>query len=214
LKRRSNTLKAGRLLFHEKRLSSSGYKLIAGIDEAGRGPLAGPVVAGAVILKSLNFHEDVDDSKKLSPGKREKAYLEIMEKAIVGVGIIGEKEIDEINIYRATIRAMEEAVANLERAPDYILVDGMMRLVTKCPVKCIVRGDSLSLSIAAASIIAKVTRDRLMLKYHETYPQYGFAKHKGYPTRFHRLALQKHGPSPIHRFSFRPVKALSRYSRG
>lgn len=181
--------------------------MIAGIDEAGRGPLAGPVVAGAVILKSLKFREYIDDSKKLSPRKREKAYQEIMEKAIVGVGIIGEKEIDEINIYRATIKAMQEAVANLKRAPDYILVDGRMRIVTKCPVKAIVRGDSLSLSIAAASIIAKVTRDRLMLKYHEIYPQYGFARHKGYGTKLHMKALEEHGPSPIHRFSFRPVKS-------
>jgi len=206
LKRRSNTLKLKILLRHEKRLNSQGLKLIAGIDEAGRGPLAGPVVAGAVILKDFNFKEDIDDSKKLSPKKREKAYGEIVEKAIVGVGIVNEKTIDEINIYRATIRAMQEAVANLKIPPEYVLVDGRMKLPTKCPIKCIVGGDSKSLSIAAASIIAKVTRDRIMIKFDSIYPQYGFARHKGYGTKFHMSALEKHGPSPIHRFSFHPVK--------
>jgi len=168
--------------------------------------LAGPVVAGAVILKSLDFSEDIDDSKKLTPKKRDKAYLEIMSKAVVGIGIVDEKTIDRINIYRATIKAMEIAIANLNMAPEYVIVDGKMRLSTKCPLKCIIRGDSESLSIAAASIIAKVTRDRMMLKYHDEYPQYGFDKHKGYGTKTHKLALQEHGPSPIHRFSFRPVK--------
>lgn len=179
------------------------------MDEAGRGPLAGPVVAGAVILKSFKFRAEVNDSKKLSAKKRERAYLEIIEKAVVGVGIVDEKTIDRINIYRATIKAMEEAVANLEIPPDYIIVDGKVPLVTKCPIKCIIRGDSQSISIAAASIIAKVTRDRLMLEYHQTYPQYSFAQHKGYGTKIHKLALQTHGPSPIHRFSFRPVKELA-----
>jgi ribonuclease HII len=126
----------------------------------------------------------------------------------VGIGIIDEKVIDQINIYRATIRAMEQAIARLERAPDYVIVDGRMRLSTKCPIRCIVGGDGKSLSIAAASIIAKVTRDRIMLKYDELYPQYGFARHKGYGTKFHIQALNKHGPSPIHRFSFRPIKDL------
>ena len=193
---------------HERKLNSLGYGIIAGVDEAGRGPLAGPVVAGAVILTSLDFSEDIDDSKKLTPKKRDKAYLEIMSKAIVGVGMIDEKTIDEINIYRATIKAMEMAIANLSISPEYIIVDGRMKLVTKCPLKCIIRGDSESLSIAAASIIAKVTRDRLMLKYHDEYPQYGFDRHKGYGTKMHKIALQNHGPSPIHRFSFRPVKEL------
>jgi len=201
--------KLSRLLLHEKRLSKNGYNLIAGVDEAGRGPLAGPVVAGAVILKSLKFNSDIDDSKKLSAKKRDKAYAEILLKAVVGVGIVDEKVIDRINIYRATIRAMEMAIADLKIYPDYVIVDGRVKIVTKCPVKCIIRGDSLSLSIAAASIIAKVTRDRLMLKYHEIYPQYNFAQHKGYPTKSHKLALKEHGPSPIHRFSFQPVKMLA-----
>lgn len=181
---------------------------MAGVDEAGRGPLAGPVVAASCILKTTDFTEEIDDSKKLTPKKRDKAFREILEKCIVGIGIVDEKIIDEINIYRATIRAMEEAISKLERAPDYVIVDGRMHLSTKCPTKCIIRGDSKSLSIAAASIIAKVTRDRLMLKYDELYPQYGFARHKGYGTKFHKLALAKHGPSPIHRFSFRPVREL------
>jgi ribonuclease HII len=174
----------------EKRLKRSGYELVAGIDEAGRGPLAGPVVASAVILKDLNFTARIDDSKKLSAKKREKAYHEILEKAHVGIGIVSEKTIDEINIYRATIKAMEMAVADLGIPPDYVIVDGRVRLSTKCPIKCIVRGDSKSLSIAAASIIAKVTRDRLMLEYDKTYPHYGFAKHKGYGTILHREALK------------------------
>lgn len=194
-----------RLLSHEKRLSSQGYIRIAGVDEAGRGPLAGPVVAGAVILKEHSFKERVDDSKKLSPKKREKAYLEIIEKCIVGVGIVSEKIIDEINIYRATIKAMEDAIEDLELKPDYVMVDGRMRLSTRCPIKRIVGGDALSLSIAAASIVAKVTRDKLMMEYDRTYPQYGFARHKGYGTRSHMEALKRYWPSPIHRFSFRPV---------
>jgi len=209
LTRRSNTLRRARkLLLHEKRLSSLGYKTIAGVDEAGRGPLAGPVVAGAVILKDACFKERVDDSKKLSAKLREKAYAEIMDKCAVGIGVVDEKIIDLLNIYRATIRAMDLAIANLNVVPDYIIVDGRVKLVTRCPLKCIVGGDALSLSIAAASIIAKVTRDRMMLEYDKTFPQYGFARHKGYGTKFHKEALKKHGPSPIHRFSFRPVKDL------
>jgi len=198
------------LLLHERRLDSRGYSLIAGVDEAGRGPLAGPVVAGACIVRDRNFTEDIDDSKKLTSKKREKAYREILEKCIVGIGIVDEKIIDEINIYRATILAMEEAIAGLDAAPDYVIVDGRMRLSARCPIKCIIGGDSKSLSIAAASIIAKVTRDRLMMKYDEIYPQYGFARHKGYGTKLHKLAIERHGPSPIHRFSFRPVKDLSK----
>lgn len=199
-----------RLLLHEKKLNSAGYKLIAGVDEAGRGPLAGPVVAGAVILKTSRFKSYINDSKKLSAKKREKAFREIMKKAIVGVGIVDEKTIDEINIYQATLRAMELAIAGLDIGPDYILVDGNMKVASRCPLKCIVGGDSKSLSIAAASIIAKVTRDRLMIKYDEIYPQYGFARHKGYATKFHKAALKDHGPSRIHRFSFQPVRDAAR----
>jgi len=209
LKRRSRTpTQRTGLLRHEKRLSRSGYRLIAGVDEAGRGPLAGPVVAGAVILKGLDFKSRIDDSKKLSAKAREKAYKEISEKAIIGVGIVDERAIDKINIYRATIKAMQSAISNLEVDPDYVIVDGRVKLSVKYPVKCIIRGDQASLSIAAASIIAKVTRDAIMLQYDRLYPQYGFARHKGYPTKFHKSALKEHGPSPIHRRSYKPVRDL------
>lgn len=198
-----------RLLSHEKRLSSLGYKSIAGIDEAGRGPLAGPVVAGAVILKSFNFRERIDDSKKLTAVSREKAFREIMQKAIVGVGVVDEKVIDEINIYQATIKAMSIALSNLEIPPDYVIVDGRMKLATSCPMNCIIGGDSQSLSIAAASIVAKVTRDRIMIEYDRVFPQYKFSRHKGYATKVHKAALRAHGASTIHRMTFAPVRALS-----
>lgn len=201
-----------RLLAHEKRLNSLGYKLIAGVDEAGRGPLAGPVVAGAVILQDFRFKERIDDSKKLSAAMRERAYREIFRKAIVGIGIVDEKIIDEINILQATIKAMHKALTSLEIPPDYVIVDGRVRLSTGCPVKCIIRGDSSSLSIAAASIVAKVTRDRLMVEYDKVFPQYGFARHKGYPTKMHKKALISNGISPIHRRTFGPVKELSEFS--
>ena len=161
-----------------------------------------------MILKNFDFKNEINDSKKLSAVKRERAYKEIFEKAIVGIGIVDEKTIDEINIYQATRRAMEMAVANLDIPPEYVIVDGNMKVRTKCPVKCIVKGDARSLSIAAASIIAKVTRDSIMHAYDSDYPVYGFSKHKGYPTQFHKAALKIHGPSPIHRRSFRPVKEL------
>ncbi|MDO8535524.1 MAG: ribonuclease HII [Candidatus Omnitrophota bacterium] len=204
--RRSNTLKVARLLLHEKSLNSSGFFSIAGVDEAGRGPLAGPVVAGAVIIKNTRFKERIDDSKKLTAKRREVAYREILKKAIVGVGIIDEKTIDKINIYQATKKAMQMAVSRLKIPPDYVIVDGNMKIATKCPLKCIVGGDSKSLSIAAASIVAKVTRDRIMVEYDKEYPQYGFARHKGYGTKEHMAAIKTHGASPIHRNSFRPIK--------
>lgn len=161
-----------------------------------------------MILKCFRFRERVDDSKKLTARLRERAYREIVKSCIVGVGIVDEKTIDAINIYQATKRAMQIAVSNLEIPPDYCIVDGNMKISTKCPLKCIIDGDAKSLSIAAASIVAKVTRDRLMRDYDRVYPQYGFARHKGYCTKFHREALNKHGPSPIHRSSFRPVKDI------
>jgi len=202
------TARAEKLLLHEKKLRKKGFAYIAGVDEAGRGPLAGPVVASAVILKEFTFENRIDDSKKLSPPQREKAYREILTKAVVGIGIVSEKAIDDINIYQATRRAMEEAVAGLAVPPDYIIVDGKMPLRSACTVQCIIRGDSQSLSIAAASIVAKVTRDRIMLRYDKKYPHYGFCQHKGYPTRRHKAALCRHGASPIHRMSFRPVREL------
>jgi len=171
--------------------------------------LAGPVVAGAVILKDFRFKARVDDSKKLSAKMREKAYREILRKAVVGIGIVDERVIDEINILQATIKAMKGALAALATLPDYVIVDGRVRLSAGCPVKCIPKGDSSSLSIAAASIVAKVTRDRLMMEYHKSFPQYGFARHKGYPTKTHKKALMAYGASPIHRRTFAPVRTLA-----
>lgn len=162
-----------------------------------------------MILKSFDFDCEINDSKQLSAKRREEAYEEIIEKSIVGVGIVDCRTIDEINIYQATLRAMQMAVSSLSVPPDYIIVDGRMRLKTRCPIKCIVKGDCKSISIAAASIIAKVTRDRLMLKYDKEYPQYGFARHKGYGTRMHLGNLRKFGPSPIHRYSYNPIKLAS-----
>lgn len=179
------------------------------MDEAGRGPLAGPVVASAVILKSFRFREVIDDSKALSEARRERAYREIFEKAIVGIGIVDEKKIDEINIFQATRRAMSKAIEALGIVPEHILVDGRIVLDHPAPQTPIVGGDSKSMSIAAASIIAKVTRDRLMREYDAVYPAYGFKYHKGYPTRRHAKALAEFGPSPIHRFSYAPVKRFA-----
>lgn len=160
-------------------------------------------------MKSFTFKNRIDDSKKLSPSQREKAYREIIKKSVFGVGIVDEKTIDSINIYQATKKAMEIAIADLLVEPDCVIVDGTVKLKTSCPAKCIIRGDSKSLSIAAASIIAKVTRDQIMKKYDSIYPAYGFSKHKGYPTKAHKIALKTHGPSPIHRFSYEPVRVNS-----
>ena len=184
--------------------------MIAGVDEAGRGPLAGPVVAGAVILKRFSFKATIDNSKKLSEKKRESAYREIFKKALVGIGIVDEKVIDKINIYQATRLAMKRAIRALGAVPEYILVDGNMRLDIPHPQKQIIGGDAKSISIAAASIIAKVTRDRIMCEYDLAYPSYGFKYHKGYPTARHKKALLRYGPSPIHRYSYAPVKEVAK----
>jgi len=191
--------------YHERKALKKGYKLIAGIDEAGRGPLAGPVVAACVILKKKRFSSLIKDSKQLSPKKRNLAYQEITSNSDYSTSIIDEKIIDKINIYQATILAMEETVKKLGLVPDFVLVDGVMKLKMPCPHKCIKGGDSKSISIAAASIIAKVTRDNLMLEFDRLYPKYGFARHKGYGTKAHFRALAKHGPTPIHRKTFSPV---------
>ena len=192
-----------RLLQYEVQAEESGFKIIAGIDEAGRGPLAGPVVASAVILKRTDFVERIDDSKKLSPGQLLRAYHEILNKAVIGTGIISNEIIDEINIYKATLMAMEEAVLNLKVSPDYILIDGNMKPKVACHSLSIIKGDSKSLSIASASIIAKVTRDNIMMEYDKSYPEYGFARHKGYPTKEHVKRIREYGLSPIHRRSFK-----------
>lgn len=190
-----------RMLEYEKKYGHVAY--ICGIDEAGRGPLAGPVVAGAVILPKDSRILYLNDSKQLSPQKREELFDIIMEEAVsVGVGIVSAQRIDEINILQATYEAMREAVAELWPAPELLLNDAVRIPGITIPQVPIVKGDAKSLSIAAASVIAKVTRDRMMVQYEELYPGYGFAKSKGYGTREHIEMIQKNGPSPIHRATF------------
>lgn len=188
----------------EKEYNEKGYELIGGIDEAGRGPLAGPVVAACVILPKGCVIEGVNDSKKLSEKKREALYEEITQKAVAwGVGIMDNNVIDEINILEATRKAMTHAVEELEVKPDYIFIDAEKRVDTKgIPYLPIVKGDALSISIAAASIVAKVTRDRMMNEYDKIFPCYGFEKHKGYGTKAHTDAIKENGLSIIHRKSF------------
>lgn len=182
---------------------ASGCQLVCGVDEAGRGPLAGPVCAAAVILPPDLQIPGLNDSKKLTDKKRRELFDIIVEQAIsYGIALVGEKEIDEINILQATFRAMEQAVARMDVTPDVVLVDGNREPNMGLPVKTVVKGDSRSANIAAASILAKVTRDRLMEQLDETYPQYGFAVHKGYGTKRHYEALREFGPSPIHRMTF------------
>ena len=194
-------------LAFEQRARSRGYRLIAGIDEAGRGALAGPVVAAAVILPVGVRIDGVDDSKKLSPEKRERLFDVIMSQALrVGVGMAGHRVIDRINILQATRLAMQEAVGKLSPQPDYLLIDGITTIASPLPQKTITKGDSLSLSIAAASIIAKVSRDRLMRELDQKYPGYGFAGHKGYGSSDHLEAIRRLGPSPVHRLTFGGVK--------
>jgi ribonuclease HII len=193
----------------ESELYLKGYRYIAGIDEAGRGPLAGPVVASAVILDPDHLPDGIADSKTLTPEKRECLYEQIQSKAIaVAVGIVESEEIDRLNILRASLKAMELAVIQLQPSPDFLLVDGPFKIPSAHPQKAIKFGDSLSPLIAAASIIAKVTRDRLMLEYHEHYPAYNFAQNKGYGTKEHLQALKKHGCCPLHRKSFKHVKEI------
>ncbi|MBN1780668.1 ribonuclease HII [bacterium] len=190
------------MLHYEKNLWNSRILDIAGIDEAGRGPLAGPVVAAAVIMHDISI-SGIRDSKQLNAEKRERLYESIMKRAdSVGIGIVEASVIDEINIFQATLRAMKMAVHDLKVKPQHILVDGRHMPETNIPGTAIVRGDQKSYLIASASIVAKVTRDRMMFGYDRMYPMYGFAKHKGYGTADHISALRKHGPSPIHRRSF------------
>ena len=181
-----------------------GFDTIAGVDEAGRGPLAGPVVAAAVIFPSGYTNGEIRDSKKLTPLKREILYKIIRSDAIsVGLGAIEASAIDRINILQATLAAMKAAVLNLSPQPDYILIDGINNIDIPIHQETIIRGDSLSISVAAASIIAKVSRDQIMDRYHALYPQYNFLKNKGYGTREHREAVKEYGRCKIHRRSFR-----------
>ncbi len=201
------------LLLHDSEFLNRGFKSLAGVDEAGRGPLAGPVVASAVIVRDFSFLGAVDDSKKMTAKSREAVYGEIFEKCDVGVGIVEHGVIDEINILEATFRAMGQALARLKTRPDAIMVDGNRKPRVSGNFFPIVDGDALSFSIACASIVAKVTRDRIMDEHDTRYPLYGFKKHKGYGTAEHVQALKDHGPCEIHRKTFEPVRSLAS-SRG
>lgn len=193
--------------YFEKMYFRRGYEKIAGLDEVGRGPLAGPVVAAAVILPKDGIGPQLYDSKQISSKKREELYSSILKEALgVGIGIVGQQEIDRINIFQATLKAMILAIENLPLPPDFLLIDGTQGLKFSIPQKSIPKGDRLSNSIAAASIVAKVSRDRMMDEYHLQYPQYDFSKHKGYGTKQHRKAIAKFGICDLHRKSFRGVK--------
>jgi ribonuclease HII len=188
----------------ERKARGCGYRIIAGIDEAGRGPLAGPVVAAAVILPPGYEHPEITDSKKLSPRQRERLYEVIERDAVsIGIGVVEAPVIDAVNILQATLAAMKDAVLELSPSPDYLLIDGLNRIDLAIHQETIIRGDSRSLSVASASIVAKVSRDRLMEMYHRQFPQYNFLRNKGYGTREHREAILKFGRSKIHRRSFR-----------
>jgi len=195
------------MLTYDAALYEKGYCLIAGVDEAGRGPLAGPVVAAAAILNKDVPIPGIDDSKKLSESRRESLYEEIRQNASAyGIGIVQRDVIDDINILRASLEAMRLAILDLPIEPDFLLIDGLYVPDTNFPSKAVPHGDSLSTSIAAASIVAKVTRDRIMRECDKIYPQYGFSRHKGYPTPQHLAALDEFGPCDIHRRSFAPVR--------
>lgn len=194
------------LLKYEKELYKKNISLIAGVDEVGRGPLVGPVVAAAVILPKNYELLGLTDSKKLSEKKRDAFYEILQTDAIaIGVGVISAKTIDEVNIYEASKLAMKEALSNLKIKPEYVLIDAMP-LDLDVDSTSIIHGDALSLSIAAASVIAKVTRDKMMYDLDKIHPEYGFAKHKGYPTKQHLQAIKKYGVLDNYRFSYKPVK--------
>jgi ribonuclease HII len=196
-------LKYEEMLVYERLAWQQGYAILAGVDEAGRGPLAGPVVAAACILDSSKPILGLNDSKKLTPSGRNRLYQQIISRAIAWqVGFADHEIIDQINILQATCQAMRQAVCGLSQKPELLLIDAVKLSNVEQPVWPIIRGDGLSVSIAAASILAKVTRDRLMDEYDQLYPEYGFAQHKGYGTPVHYEALLKYGPCPIHRRTF------------
>ncbi len=202
-------MKSNNLLKYEKELYKNNITLIAGVDEAGRGPLCGPVVAGAVILPK-NYHlEGLNDSKQLSEKKREEYYQILTKEALaIGVGIVSPARIDEINILEASREAMYQALNNLSITPEYILSDAMSLDDLDIPSKPIIHGDALSLSIAAASVIAKVTRDHIMYDLDKQYPEYNLKKHKGYPTKEHLALIKKYGITDIYRKTYKPVKEV------
>ena len=191
----------------EKELITQGYTHIVGVDEAGRGPLAGPVVAAAVMMPLAIELDHIVDSKKLSQRKREASYAQLFKYGQIGIGVASPQEIDTVNILQATFLAMKRAIKNLPEPPDYCLIDGNLCIPDfSTKQQALVRGDANHYLIAAASIVAKVYRDRIMTDYHLEYPQYGFDRHKGYPTKKHYSALDQYGPSPIHRYSFQGVR--------
>lgn len=195
-----------RMSQHERQLYAQGVSYIAGVDEVGRGPLAGPVVAAAVILPSDFYLPGLNDSKKLSEAKREQLFEHIQANAVsIGIGVVSAQEIDELNIYQATKKAMMQAVQNLACQPDYLLIDAM-ELPLAIPQRSLIKGDAASVSIAASSVIAKVTRDRMMKELGAKYPQYGFEQHMGYGTEQHLQAIRAYGVLDAHRRSFAPVK--------
>ena len=190
-------------LLHENEVRAKGFRYIGGVDEAGRGPLAGPVCAAAVILRDNQIIEGVNDSKKLSEKKREALFDVIREEALAySIAFATVEEIEELNILNATMLAMKRAVEGLSTKADYALIDGNKTPNLDIPCEYVIKGDANSMSIAAASILAKVSRDRLCREYAEKYPEYGFEKHKGYGTKAHTEAILKYGPCEIHRFSF------------
>lgn len=198
------------MMLWERKAQERGFKCIAGIDESGRGPLAGPVVAAACILPENALIEGIDDSKQLLPSKRFQVFQKILALSEIdyGIGIVDSVIIDQINILQATFQAMLVAISRLNQRPDFLLVDGNTMPSAHIAGQAIIRGDALSQSIAAASIIAKETRDQLMRAYGEQWPHYRFPSHKGYATKEHILAIQNYGPCPIHRMSFEPLKSL------
>lgn len=200
------------MLFYEKALYENGVEFIAGIDEVGRGPLAGPVVAACVLLPKNCKIRGLNDSKKIPKAKHDKIYQAVLDKALaVGIGVMDNQVIDQVNIYEATKLAMLEALGQLEQVPQHLLIDAMI-LDTPIPQTSIIKGDANSLSIAAASIVAKVTRDKMMTDYDTQYPGYAFAKNAGYGTAEHLAGLAEFGVTPIHRKSFEPVKGMLGYS--
>lgn len=209
LKREEERARFEQMLTYEEAFRQQGCELIAGVDEAGRGPLAGPVSIGACILPADCFIEKLNDSKKLSEKQRDILYDQIIEKAIAWkVVFVSEEDIDRKNIYQATVDGMYQAVAELAVCPDAVLIDAVPLAKLSVPNQSLIKGDQKSASIAAASILAKVSRDRLMEEYDRKYPGYGFARHKGYGTTEHVSAIREHGPCPIHRKTFEPIASL------
>jgi ribonuclease HII len=203
-----------KISFHELRLRQYGYHLVAGVDEAGRGPLAGPVVAAACVLPPGFLLPYLNDSKQLSAEMRASLFEQLTNNPEVryATGIVSVERIDEINILQASLEAMRLAIQNLKAQPDYLLIDGNQPLNLTIPGETLVKGDSLSISIAAASVIAKETRDRIMVDAAERWPEYGFEQHKGYATLQHLEALRRFGPCPLHRRSFEPIKTMNAYA--